>query len=42
VAYAQFNLTAGDWEADLEVTDSAGERLTVARFTLYITRQITR
>jgi hypothetical protein len=42
VPYPQFSLTQGNWEADLEITDSAGTRLTVARFVLPVLRQITK
>jgi hypothetical protein len=42
VPYPAFSLTQGNWEADLEITDSAGTRLTVARFVLPVLRQITK
>jgi hypothetical protein len=42
VPYPQFSLTQGNWEADLEITDTAGTRLTVARFVLPVLRQITK
>jgi hypothetical protein len=42
IAYPAFTLAQGNWEADLEITDSAGVRTTYAVFLLPVLRQITR